>query len=106
MDSAKEIRVCGYGFENYRTLLLFAVRKNHIDAINAEGIALSAFRASSSAAFRRRLIFLALAFFEGLEIVENVMAHFFQILGNLLVGILFFQLFNYSVDEHRRRFLI
>ena len=103
---AEKIRVGGNRFEDHRALFVFVVRQNHVHAVDAERIALGALRARADAAFRRRLFVLALAFLEGIEIVEDVVADLFEILGNQRAGIFFLQLLDHAVHQHGRGFLL
>ena len=106
VHGAEKIRVGGNRFENDRALFVFVVRQNHVDAVDAEGIALGALRARADAAFRRRLFVLALAFLEGIEIVEDVVADLFEIFGNLRTGVFFLELLDHAIHQHRSGFLL
>ena len=50
-------------------------------------------------------LFFAFAFLERLEIVEDVVADFFEIFGDLRHGVFFLQLLDEAVDQHRGGFL-
>ena len=82
------------------------MRQNHVHAVDAERIALLPLQARPAAAFRRRLIFFAFALLEGIEIIENVVADFFEIFRDLRAGIFFLQLFDHAVHQHRSGFLL
>ncbi len=56
--------------------------------------------------FRRRLLLLALALLERIEVIENVVPHFLEVFGDLGAGVFFLQLLDHSVDQHRSRFLL
>ena len=103
---AEKIRVGGNRFENHRALFVLVVRQDHVHAVDAERIALGALRARAAAAFRRRLFVLALAFLEGIEIVEDVVADLFEILGNLRARIFFLELLDHAVHQHGSGFLL
>src|SRR5271156_1548666 len=106
VNRPEHIGVGGDRFKNYRALFAFTVGENHVYAIAAEGIALLAFDARAATTFRGRLVFFALAFLEGFEIIENVVAHFFEIFGDLGAGIFFFQFFDDAVHEYGSGFLL
>ena len=82
--------------------------EQHIDAVDAERIALAAVRALRDAAdaVGRRRFFFAFAFLERLEIVENVVADFFEIFGDMRDGIFFLQLLDEAIHQHRGGFLL
>ena len=82
------------------------MREDHVHAVNAEWIALLPLNARATSAFRWRLLVLTLALLEGLEIVEDVVANFFEILRHLLVRVFFLQLLDHPVHKHRCRFLL
>ncbi len=80
------------------------MRQQHVDAVDAERIAVrtSAASATSFGNGRRAVVlFFAFAFLEGIEVVEDIVAHFFEIFGDLRHGIFFLQLFDEAVDQHR-----
>jgi hypothetical protein len=106
MDRAEQIRVGRNSLEHDRTLFFLAVRQNHIHGIDPERIAFHAFHSRAAATFRGRLVFFALAFLERLQIVQDVVPHFFQIFRNRGARIFFLQLFNHAVHQHRSRFLL
>jgi len=85
---------------------LLAVRQYHVYAIHAERIAIDTLRALASPALRRRLFVLALALLEWIEIIENVMANFFEVFGNLLRIVFFLQFLDHAVHQHGRGFLL
>ena len=87
-------------------LFAFAVRENHIHAVDAERIALLAFEARAAATFRGRLVFFAFAFLERFEIIENVVADFLEIFRDLGAGIFFLQLFDDAVHQNGGGFLL
>ena len=106
MNRAKHVRVCGNRFENYGTFVLLAVSENHVHAIDAKRIAIGALGAGAAASLGGRLFILAFAFLEGIEIVENVVADFFQVFSDRRVRIFFLQLFNHAIHEHGSSFLL
>ena len=106
MNRAENVRVGGNRLEDHGTLFLLAMREDHIHAVDAEGIAIGAFRSRRAASLGRRLFVLAFAFLERIEIVENVVADFFEIFGNLRAGIFFLQLFDHAIDQHGSSFLL
>ena len=91
MDGAEDVCVGGDGLENYRARFLLAVGENNVHAVDAEGVAFAAIEAGGAGeAIGWRSFFFAFALFERLEIIENVMADFFQVFRDVLVRIFFF----------------
>jgi len=62
------------------------VRKDDVDAVNTEGVTLGALEAWANLPCLRGGLRFALAFLEGIEIVEQVVAYFFQIVGDAPPG--------------------
>ena len=102
----KTIRVRGNRLENHGALFLFAVREDHVHAVDAEGIAIGALRARRAASLGGRLVLLAFAFLEGIEIVENVVPDFLQIFRNLRAGIFFLEFLDHAIHQHGSGFLL
>ncbi len=83
------------------------VRQNYVHAINAERIALRTGLRLGQSIRRLFLVFpFPLALFEGIQIVQQVMADFFEIFRHARAGIFFLQFFDDSVDENRSGFLL
>ena len=105
MNRSEKIRVCWDRFENHRALIVFAVRQNHVHAVNAKRIAIGTLRARTESIGRRGIFGFAFAFLERIEIIEHVMPNFLKIFGDLRAGIFFLELFDHAVHQHRSRFL-
>ena len=107
LDGPEKIGVGGRGFKNDRRFVVVVVRKNDVDAVNAERIAL---RSSLRFGQPVRSFFVVLAFafalLERIEIIEEMVANFFEVFRNTVAGIFFLELFDDAVDQHRGRFLL
>src|SRR6185437_10745796 len=82
---SKQIRIRRYRLKYHGASVAFAVRQDHVYAVNAKRIALSlpalwpGSRPRRSIDWRRRLL-LALTLLEWIEVVQNVVPHLFEIL--------------------------
>jgi hypothetical protein len=80
VDRAEKIRVGGNRLENNGTGVLLTVGQNHVYAVDAEWVALAAFGPRAWPALGRNLFFLAFAFLERIEVIEDVVADLLEIL--------------------------
>src|ERR1700691_2397754 len=93
--------------EDHGTFLALAVRENHVYTVHAKWIPVRALGARSTrSALRWWLIFFPFAFFEGLQIIENVMPYLLQIFGDLRGWVFFLEFLNHAVHQHRSGFLL
>ena len=78
------------------------MRQNDVHAVHAEGIAL---RTSLRLGQTVRCLFVvfafALALLEGVEIIEKMVAHFFEVFGDALAGVFFLEFLDHAIDQHR-----
>ena len=107
LDGAEQICVRGSGLENDGGLILVVVGENNVYAVDAKGIALRAARGLRQTVGRLFIVFaFALAFLERIEIIEKMMADFFEIFGDVWPGVFFLEFFDDTVDEDGGRFLL
>ncbi len=105
LNVPEEVGVSGRSFKNNGGCVLVIVRENDIHAINAERVALR-HRALLHGFWRfLSMLLFPFALFERAEIVQKMVAYFFQILRDAVAGILFLQLLDDAVNEHGSRFL-
>src|SRR5207245_10893090 len=94
------------GLENDRGLVVIVVRKNDVHAIHPKGIALRTGLRFGQTVRRFFIMFaFTLALLEGVEIVEKVVAHFLEVIGDAATGILFLKFVNDNIDQTGSGFL-
>ena len=106
LNRPKKIRIGRRGLENNRGSFLVIVSKNDIDTVNAEGIA---FRTALSLGRTIGRLFVllrfSLALLEGVQIIQQMVPHLFEVLRDAGAGIFFLELFDDPIHKHGSGFL-
>ncbi len=83
------------------------MRENDVHAVHPERIALRTTLRLRQTVRRLFIVFaFALALLEGVEIVQKMVAHFFEIFGDVWAGVFFLEFLNDAIHQNRRRFLL
>ncbi len=83
------------------------MRKYDVYAVHAEGIALrTGWRLGQTVGSLFVVFTFTLALLEGVEIVEKMVAHFFEIFGDVWTGVFFLEFLDDSIHQDGRSFLL